>query len=1010
MKKMMMVSALLILFAQVSGSQVKERSKSFFIPPLARPAVLSGTVQLIEPSGNGVLDAGEKGTIKISVTNSGGTAAKNVVAKVTSSVRIAGLQLQDSVTIAEIAPNDTAIGKVEIFALQDVQTQSVKLAVDLMADDGIKAETKSLTLATRAAAKPAMLAGTVEFTEPSGNKILDAGEKGTIKVTISNNGETVAKNVVAKLSGATAAVGLRVQDKITIGNIAPKTSAEGKFEVFALQDVQTQSLKLTVEVSGDNGITAEAKSLILTTVAAARPVALTATVEFTEPSGNKILDAGEKGAVKVAVSNVGGTVAKNVVAKLGSRASTAGLEFPKTISVGDIAPGRSASVQFDISAAAKVSSQTFDMSIEVTAENGIRAEPQPVSLATRAAAKPAMLAGTVEFTEPSGNKILDAGEKGEIKITVTNSGGTTAKNVVAKLSSAAPAVGVEFSKSVTIGDVQPGRMGNGRFDISASDYVATQSFTMTVEANADNGIKAEPKSVSISTRAVIKPAVLASTLQFTEPSGNGVLDAGETGAVAVSVSNSGGMPAKDVVLNVRTDVEVSGIVFPATVKVGDIASNGIASAQIPVQASGAVRSRTFTLNIETVDANGVTAEPKFITITAKEKVIAKDVTPPEIEILEPVNAATRGLRVVPTEAKFTTESSSITVRGTARDASGVAVVLVNNLEAHLAKGKNGIEFAGDALLVLGENEIEVRAMDPFRNESRLTIKVTRNPVAIVQQPTDDIKLLSGGKRWAVVVGVSKYKSERIPSLRYADKDAEGIYEILRKPMREGGMGVEPANIQLLLNENATSSKVRQALTDFLKQTIAEDQVFIFFAGHGAADPDRPKILYILTYDTDPENMASTSLKMEDFQSSLRDYVMAKNVFVWADACHSRGLGVSQTTRSAFAPPELINAYLEEIANARPGTWTFSASDIDQFSYEDPKWGGGHGVFTHFLIEGLKGAADLNNDHMIQVSELSQYVGQNVRRATSSKQSPISNANLDLSMPLNMVPSSTPRAK
>ncbi|MCH5373753.1 MAG: hypothetical protein JJ992_07235, partial [Planctomycetes bacterium] len=49
--------------------------------------------------------------------------------------------------------------------------------------------------------------------------------------------------------------------------------------------------------------------------------------------------------------------------------------------------------------------------------------------------------------------------------------------------------------------------------------------------------------------------------------------------------------------------------------------------------------------------------------------------------------------------------------------------------------------------------------------------------------------------------------------------------------------------------------VRRAMFTFLKQAIREDLVVVYFSGHGASDPDRPKNLYMLTYDTDPADNA-----------------------------------------------------------------------------------------------------------------------------------------------------------
>ncbi len=250
------------------------------------------------------------------------------------------------------------------------------------------------------------------------------------------------------------------------------------------------------------------------------------------------------------------------------------------------------------------------------------------------------------------------------------------------------------------------------------------------------------------------------------------------------------------------------------------------------------------------------------------------------------------------------------------------------------------------------------------------------------------------------MGVSDYKSPDIPDLRYAHRDTQSFYEILAKPIDEGGMGVAKPNIQFLMNEQATSTNVKEALTDFLKSAIEEDIVIIYFAGHGAPDPDRPKVLYLLTHDSDLNRLAATLIKMQEIQDALKDYIAAKTVLVFADACHSRGVTGTVATRG-LAGSELVNEYLAELARTRASMLTFSASDVNQLSQEDAKWGGGHGVFTYYLLEGLKGNADSNGDRFVRLEELVSYVNDHVRRNTKAQQNPVSTGSFDFNLPFTI---------
>jgi len=250
------------------------------------------------------------------------------------------------------------------------------------------------------------------------------------------------------------------------------------------------------------------------------------------------------------------------------------------------------------------------------------------------------------------------------------------------------------------------------------------------------------------------------------------------------------------------------------------------------------------------------------------------------------------------------------------------------------------------------------------------------------------KIQASSQRRAVIIGVSKYEDSRIPSLRYAAADAIMFHDWLVSP--KGGC-YAPSRVKLLINEEATGRNIKDALFAWLKQALEEDVVVIYFAGHGSPEsPDSPQNLFLLPYDTHHDNIASTGFPMWDVETALKRFIKAKRVIVMADACHSGGVGKSfdvarRDSRSLKINP--ISSGLQSLSKTGEGVCVISASDDKQFSQEDKKWGGGHGVFTHYLIEGLKGNADYNKDSIISLGELIPYLSEQVRRATENSQSP-----------------------
>jgi hypothetical protein len=295
----------------------------------------------------------------------------------------------------------------------------------------------------------------------------------------------------------------------------------------------------------------------------------------------------------------------------------------------------------------------------------------------------------------------------------------------------------------------------------------------------------------------------------------------------------------------------------------------------------------------------------------------------------------------------------------------------------------------------GLNEIEV--IGNFLDSSSIT---STHPKAIAQKE-DSFKRPAQqaiGQKWAVVIGISKYKDSRVAGLRYASADARSFYDWL---ISQQGGGYAPSQIRLLLDSGATAESIKNALFSWLKQALEEDMVTIYFAGHGSPEsPDSPNNLFLLPFDTKYNDIASTGFPMWDVETALKRFIKAKKVVVIADACHSGGVGQSfdiarRGDRSVKINP--ISSGLQNLSKIGDGVAVISASDDKQFSQESQSWGGGHGVFTYFLLKGLNGDADYNRDGQVTMGELIPYLSEQVRRDTRNAQSPTVSGKFDPAM-------------
>jgi uncharacterized caspase-like protein len=250
--------------------------------------------------------------------------------------------------------------------------------------------------------------------------------------------------------------------------------------------------------------------------------------------------------------------------------------------------------------------------------------------------------------------------------------------------------------------------------------------------------------------------------------------------------------------------------------------------------------------------------------------------------------------------------------------------------------------------------------------------------------------------WAIVVGVSKYKCESL-NLRYADLDADEFYKLLLSPT---GGSFKSDYVIKLTNHEATTANVTKALRSFLKKPGREDLVVIYCACHGTPDFDRPENVYLLTHDTDPDDIAGTALPMREIDQSLRENLLSKRVIIFADTCHSAAIGGGIGRRSTVNETALVNRYLQEVSTSRGGIALLTSAEANEVSFEDAKWGGGHGVFTHYLLKGMQGEADLNQNGCVTVGELFEYVRAKVQEATEHRQHPSIGTNpYDRNLPL-----------
>jgi len=111
-------------------------------------------------------------------------------------------------------------------------------------------------------------------------------------------------------------------------------------------------------------------------------------------------------------------------------------------------------------------------------------------------------------------------------------------------------------------------------------------------------------------------------------------------------------------------------------------------------------------------------------------------------------------------------------------------------------------------------------------------------------------------KWALVVGISKFKNKSVPQLKYAAKDAKDFYRFLINKCN-----FAPDHVRLLLYEKATERRVMSELGSKFLARLArnDDLVVLFFSTHGSPSQlDLRGKSYLLAHDSDPEDLFATA--------------------------------------------------------------------------------------------------------------------------------------------------------
>ncbi|MBW4573723.1 MAG: caspase family protein [Aphanothece sp. CMT-3BRIN-NPC111] len=253
------------------------------------------------------------------------------------------------------------------------------------------------------------------------------------------------------------------------------------------------------------------------------------------------------------------------------------------------------------------------------------------------------------------------------------------------------------------------------------------------------------------------------------------------------------------------------------------------------------------------------------------------------------------------------------------------------------------------------------------------------------------------KLWLLLVGVNQYQDESLPPLRYSALDCQGLVEALAEATQSF-----PQKTAIAYHDFAaqapTLSAVRGSIQQIVTDARSQDTILFYFSGHGVIEPNTQQPVLCLR-DTQKDNLLATGLELQELLQKL-DNCAARQQIIWLDACHSGGMtlrkagdgeqrgrgsreaggvggarlqggrGVEISPEVMVNPtPELVKVLGKRAAQSK-GFYALLSCDRTQQSWEFPELG--HGVFTYYLMRGLRGEA-ADSQGVIEADGLYKYV-------------------------------------
>lgn len=492
---------------------------------------------------------------------------------------------------------------------------------------------------------------------------------------------------------------------------------------------------------------------------------------------------------------------------------------------------------------------------------------------------------------------------------------------------------------------------------------------------------------------------LTAEVRFSEPSGNNLLDGGETGKFFVKVMNEGDGTAAGIVISLSA-IPNGGLAFDQSKSIGGLLAGQSQTVEFNVIAKKDITNQDVEFKFSFTEQHGFKPAPINYRISTQEfkapKIVLKEAGIKEIsgnknniiennELIE-ITALVQNTGQGPAEetqamVKLGDPNIITTTPGLLNQKLGTMApnetrlvkfnIAVNNEYNGSDKLPITLTLSEKYKLYGGSYPLNIEMKKVQLSAANVTLTGKYTPAIAITDPSllssidKNIPLVpsKNPNRIALIIGNEDYSSRQTgvsseSNVPYANSDARSVKEYMIKTL-----GLEERNTFLLLN--ATAGEMIQEIDRVIrlsKQFAPNAEIIFFYAGHGYPD-ENSKVPYLIPVDISATNL-SAGIKLSDLYERLAASG-AKRVTVFLDACFSgggRAAGLMSEARGVKIKPS--------VGGLEGNLVVFAAASGEQsalpFNQER------HGMFTYFLLKKIQ-----ETSGNISYSDLFDYLKWNV---------------------------------